>query len=572
MNAGVRRALAAVLVALVLGQLAAQRLLHRGVHASQGALAVTAAAGSSRRLAMQVSGGLLHLGRLTLQPCSIGGREGDALPSLAAWCTRLSVPEDWQGQSARRIELAVALVPAVTGSPDPDLVTFLDGGPGGAAREDYPAIAGALAPLRERHAILLLDQRGTGASNPLDCPALQPQASQGQPETQRQSQPQSRSQPRSQTRTAAAPSGGPPPHPAGAAAQAAQLADDQSPALMAQRLQQCLVQLQPRASAQFYTTTEAVRDLEAVRQALGAPQLDVIGVSYGTRVAQQYAARYPGAVRSVVLDSPVPNRLALLSEHARNLEQALRLQFAQCRATPACAARFGDPEATLLQLRDRLRAAPVAVTLPDPVTFMPLHLTLTAEDLAAVVRFDAYNALTAALLPLMIDQAAHGDYVPLLGQKTLFTSDLADQITGGAELSVLCAEDADLLAPRAEDADSLLGNDAIVRAQAACRVWPRGSRPADFHSPFRSTRPVLVLDGALDPVTPPSYGSEIVASLPHARQLVVPGQGHGVMGAGCMPRLLQRFVESLDPARLDASCLAALGPIPAFIDFDGASP
>jgi pimeloyl-ACP methyl ester carboxylesterase len=410
-------------------------------------------------------------------------------------------------------------------------------------------VAAALAPLRERHAILLIDQRGTGGSNALDCPALQADAA-----------------PKD------APSESTAGSPSATQRAAARLAAANQPQLLVERLQQCLRELQPRAAPQFYTTTEAVRDLEAVRQALGAPRLDLIGISYGTRVAQQYAARFPQAVRSVVLDSPVPNRLALLSEHARNLEHALKLQFADCRATAACAAHFADPYATLYRLRDRLRAMPVAVTLPDPVTFQPLHLTLTAEDLAAVVRFDAYNALTAALLPLMLSEAQQGNYQPLLGQKTLFASDLADQITSGEELSVLCAEDVDLLAARPEDADTLLGNEAIAQAQAACRIWPKGSRPSDFHAPFHSSLPVLVLDGQFDPVTPPAYGTQIVSALSHARQLIAAGQGHGVIGAGCMPRLVQRFVATLDPQHLDEHCLARLGPVPAFIDYDGAPP
>jgi pimeloyl-ACP methyl ester carboxylesterase len=527
MKATVRRALAAVVVVLLLGQLAAQKLLHRGTAAAER---------GAPRVSMQITDGVLHMGRLTLSACSIGDRQGDALPSLAAWCTRLAVPEDWDSAASRRIELAVAIVPAAAASPEPDLVTFLDGGPGGAAREDYPEIAAAFAPLHERHAILLVDQRGTGGSNALDCPALQ------EPST---------------TSTERA---------------TEQLSAADEPALMAQRLMQCLAQLQPHAAPQFYTTTEAVRDLEAVRQALGAPRLDLIAISYGTRVAQQFAARFPASVRSVVLDSPVPNRLALLSEHARNLEHALQLQFERCRATPACATRFQDPYATLYRLRDRLQGAPVAVTLPDPVTFAPLHLMLSAQDLAAVVRFDAYNELTAALLPLMIDEAQRGNYTPLLGQKTLLTTDLGDHITGALELSVVCAEDADLLAPRPEDAGTLLGNDAITRAQAACRLWPKGHRPADFHAPFRSSLPVLVLDGELDPVTPPAYGAEIVAALPHARQLVAAGRGHSVISAGCIPRLVQRFVETLETAQLDARCLAELGPVPAFLDYDGASP
>jgi len=309
-----------------------------------------------------------------------------------------------------------------------------------------------------------------------------------------------------------------------------------------------------------------------VREALGAPRLDVIGISYGTRVAQQYARAYPASVRSVVLDSPVPNRLALGADHAQNLERALREQFAACQANADCRSRFGDPYATLYQIRDRLRAHPEQVDLRDPESYAPLHLTLTADDLATVVRFYAYNPLTAALLPLVLHEAQQSNYAPLLGQKTLLASDLGDQITSGEELSVVCAEDADLLVPRPADADTLLGNDVVTRTQAACRIWPHGTRPANFHAPWVSSLPVLVLDGQLDPVTPPSYGSEIVRTLSRARALLVPGQGHSVIGAGCVPLLVQRFIETLDARALDAECLQQLGPTPAFLDYNGAGP
>ncbi len=537
MNANTRRILAIAVLAALLGQ-AAYRRLHAPAHAGSAAGTAVAgahvageAAATAAPAPLPGAPDRLQLGRLTLQPCVIGGRLADGLASVAAYCTRFPVPEDWGAVGGRRIDLHVAVVRAEAGSADADLVTFLDGGPGGAATQDYPAIAGALEPLRQRHDILLVDQRGTGDSNPLDCPQLQ--------QTQRPE---------------------------------AELSAADQPQQLAQQLRACLTQLSARAAPQFYTTTSAVRDLEAVRQALGAPKLDIIGISYGTRVAQQYARRYPSSVRSVVLDSPVPNRVALGEDHAVNLERALRLQFALCEANSACKARFGDPYATLVELRDRLRAQPVSVDLRDPESFEPLHLMLTADDLAAVVRFYAYNPLTAALLPLVLHEAQQGNYAPLLGQKTLLAKDLGDQITSGEELSVVCAEDADQLAPRAADADTLLGNEVVTRVQAACRLWPHGSRPANFHAPWKSALPVLVLDGELDPVTPPAYGSEIVRDLSDARALIAPGQGHGVIGAGCMPRLVQRFVDTLDPAALDASCLARLGPTPAFLDYNGAGP
>jgi pimeloyl-ACP methyl ester carboxylesterase len=337
-------------------------------------------------------------------------------------------------------------------------------------------------------------------------------------------------------------------------------------------LQQCLAAVRSHAAPEHYTTTDAVRDLEAIRVALGAPQLDLLGISYGTRVAQQYAARYPHSVRSIVLDSVVPNSLVLGSEHARNLEQVLRSLFARCSADERCKDSFGDSYATLYRVRDRLRAQPQALSVRDPSTFEPLHLNFSAADLATIVRINTYSPLTAALLPLTLHEADQGNYAPLAGQKKWIADDLGSHIDNGMELSVICAEDADLLSARPEDAATLLGNDQIAKIQSACSVWPRGARPADFHQPLASALPVLLLAGQRDPVTPPVYAEQMLSTLPNARLLLAPGQGHSVIGAGCMPRLVVDFIQELKPRALDDRCLLQLGDTPAFIDFNGASP
>jgi pimeloyl-ACP methyl ester carboxylesterase len=473
----------------------------------------------------------LRLGTLLLTRCEIGRRGVAGVGTSNAYCTRFDVPEDWDTPSGRHIGLRVAIVKGAAARSDSDLVTFLDGGPGGAATEDYPAMVPALALLRERRDILLVDQRGTGGSNALACPwnndAHQPSSS---------------------------------------------LANSGDIASSMQLVQRCLAQVRSFAAPEHYTTTDAIRDLEAVRQALGAPRLNLVGLSYGTRVAQQYAARYPASVRSVVLDSVVPNALALGSDHARNLERALQSLSARCNADEHCRQSFGDSYATLYRLRERLRAQPQSLTARDPSSFEPLKLEFGAEDLAAIVRFNTYSPLTAALLPLTLYQADHGNYAPLLGQKKWISDDLGSQITGGMELSVVCAEDAELLAVRPEDAATLLGNDQIAKIQSACTVWPRGHRPAQFHEPFTSALPVLLLAGQYDPVTPPAYATDLLRTLTDARLLLAPGQGHGVIGAGCMPKLVRQFIEDLKPRSLDDRCLLQLGDTPAFVDFNGASP
>lgn len=492
-------------------------------------------------LAQAVPADGLRLGQVAFKACEVGSQRANGVPTQAAYCTTFDVPENWDDPAGRHIGLRVALVRALAPEAERDLVVFLDGGPGGAATDDYPVIAAALAPLRRRHHILLIDQRGTGASNPLQC---------GDEHGLDADRPA----------RALLPDAGNP------------AASDSRGTGQLARIRRCVAALAPKAAPQFYTTMDAVRDLEAVRQALGAPPLDLLGISYGTRVAQQYAARYPQSVRSLVLDSPVPNRLVLLSEHAQNLEDVVRRRLARCRADADCAGRFGDAYRSLQRLQKRLRRHPQPIEMRDPQSFALVKKTLNADDLAALVRFYTYSASTSALLPYVISEARDGRYAPLLAQAQLVVGDVAERMGGGVAASVLCAEDADLLRERPQDESTLLGTGPVRSARISCQAWPHRDRPADFHQPFHTSAPVLVLAGEFDPVTPPRYGAEIVEPLPQARMLVAPGQGHAVIGIGCMPKLVADFVQGRDPARLDDRCLQALGETPLFLDANGAAP
>jgi pimeloyl-ACP methyl ester carboxylesterase len=407
---------------------------------------------------------------------------------------------------------------------------MLAGGPGEAATEAF-AGTGLYSALLKHHEVLLLDQRGTGGSNPLSC---------------------------EQT----------------AKALLAQGSDSQMPGPdeIRKRAASCLAEVQGKADPRYYTTTIAVGDLEKVRLALGGPRFDLIGGSYGTRVAQQYLMRHPDGVRSVVLDSPAPNQLILGEGFAANLESALKRDFGDCVAAPACKKAYGDPMRTLYTLRDALRANPHEVTFRDPRSFETVSRMLTPGSLALVVRLFAYEPETAALLPLSVDAAAHGDVAPLLGQERLLDADLAVDMNGGMGMSVICSEDAGQLHEQPQDVDTLLGNLLVEQIKAQCEVWPHGAMPEDFHAPLRSDKPVLILSGSRDPVTPPKYGEQIMQGLSNARHLVLEGQGHAVLGRGCMPKLIEQFVGDPDPKKLDASCLNRLGPTPAFVDFNGAAP
>jgi pimeloyl-ACP methyl ester carboxylesterase len=105
-----------------------------------------------------------------------------------------------------------------------------------------------------------------------------------------------------------------------------------------------------------------------------------------------------------------------------------------------------------------------------------------------------------------------------------------------------------------------------------CEVWPRAAVPDDFHAPVTSDKPVLLLSGENDPVTPPRYAEQVAATLSNARHVVAPGQGHNVIPRGCVPRVLADFIDNPDVAALDADCVDDLGPAAFFTSFTGPEP
>ena len=463
------------------------------------------------------------LGSLAFQPCSL--RSIMSRDSLQAQCTTFDVPEDRSKPDGRKIALNIAWLPAsneADASADP--LFLLAGGPGQSAVETFPAMNPLLKEVRKRRHILLVDQRGTGKSNLLSCEA---------DDTDK---------------------------------------PDMSPEAMQASAAKCVEALSKKADLRFYTTTDAVADLDDVRKAIGAAQINLMGVSYGTRVAQQYAMRHAGATRSIVLDSPVPNAIQLGNIFARNLDDALALQFAQCTKAAACKGKLGDPRAELDALLARLRAAPVTVRFRDAASGEWREDTLHAETVAGLVRMYAYMPAAGALLPKLIHEANAGRYDGLMALAQMMSGNMKDSMAMGMQMSVVCSEDAGSMVAREEDAGTVLGKQMPKGMAAMCAAWPKGTVPADFNKPLSTTVPALVLAGEFDPVTPPRYGEQIVKTLPNSRLFVLRGQGHSVIGAGCMPKLFAQFMEKADAKALDGKCLDKLAYTPPFTSFNGWEP
>ena len=513
----------AIIVAVLVAAFAGRQVIHHGpAKAEAKPAAVVDTTPSAPRT--------WKLGSLEFHPCELPQPHSGL--SIAAWCAPYQVPEDREHPEGRKLDMRLAMVRSSAQVPADDVVVFLAGGPGQAATETYSSIAPAMGLLLAHRNVLLLDQRGTGGSHPLSCRDGDDHDVPGGSEESR----------------------------------------GVDVAAVQKETKRCLDGLSAQADVRFYTTTDAVADLEDVRKALGSPKFNVFGVSYGTRVAQQYAMRHPDAVRTLVLDGIAPNALVLGEDFAVNLDAALKAQFARCTNDEACRARFADPYQTLYQLRDALRANPHKVSFRDPQSYATTQRTLSEYVLATVVRMFAYSPETAALLPLSIDAAARGDVGPLLGQAKLLTGDLGDTMDGGMQYSVICSEDADLLTSRPQDRDTILGDNMIEAFRAACSVWPHGKRPADFHQPLQSPVPALLMSGEFDPVTPPRYGEEVLKGLPNGRHFILKGQGHNVVARGCMPRLLDQFIDKADAKALDGKCLERLTAQPVFVGFNGATP
>jgi pimeloyl-ACP methyl ester carboxylesterase len=468
--------------------------------------------------------GNLRYGEVLFRPCSLSA---PGVKSVEAQCASLAVPEDHARPDGRRIELALALVPA-DGQAEPDPIVMIAGGPGQSALESYPMLHAAFADALRNRSVLLVDARGTGHSHPLKCE---------DPED---------------------PEDG--------------LAVETMPEAARAFAERCRDALAPHADLRLYTTTEHVRDLDLVRRRLGVEHLNLVGVSYGTRVAQQYARRHPQHTRTVTLDSVVPNSLVLGQEHARNLEAALAHQFSRCTADDACSEGLGDIDAQLEAVRGTLRAGGLpAVRYRDPVSGEWRSEVPTYAHLAMLLRLYAYQPQAAAMLPLVVRDAARGDFESLLAQARIVYTQVSGAMAQGMGLSVSCSEDNEI-APQQGDAGTVLGTEFAELMRAQCAVWPRGNRPADFREPLTGSVPVLAISGEFDPVTPPRYGEEVVSHLPNARHLVLPGQGHSVLGLGCMPKLFAQFVESADAGELDAECLQRLQPTPPFAGSYGWEP
>ncbi len=422
-------------------------------------------------------------------------------------CGQLQVLEDYNKASGDKITINFVVLPAIDNSDNKTPLMFLAGGPGQAAAELASGLTNVFYEVRKTRDLILVDQRGTGKSHPLQCEdAAEQNVYALTPED-----------------------------------------------FSAQDIKDCLIKLTGDLSQ--YNSENAIRDFEAVRIALGHKQINIYGGSYGTRAGLVYMRMFPESLRSVVLDSvgPIEVPIGLFGQSsARSFNLLLR----NCQKEPSCQQAFPQLEQEFQTLLIRIEKAPAQVSIAHPRLGTQTTFVISKNKLLGTIRSQLYSVTTRSLVPLIIHQAYLGNYMPLAG--------LVAQTEGGQGIyigllfNITCNEDYPRISASDFDRDAnnnFGGDDSHFSFKMACPLWPQYRPSEAFYKPVTADIPTLILSGNLDPVTPPSNGDYSANSLPNNHHIVVKNASHTVAMSTCASDLVSEFLTSLKPKRLDESCL-----------------
>jgi pimeloyl-ACP methyl ester carboxylesterase len=428
-------------------------------------------------------------------------------------CARLSVPLDRSGSVKGSVPLRIARV-SFSRNRDRHLM-YLSGGPGGAGVIEMVDVLLEVPRLIRDFTVLGFDQRGTGRSGLLRCPALE-----------RDSRLRS-------TRAG----------------------------------EDCARRLGPKRS--FYTTPDSVEDMEAIRKATGADKLTLFGISYGTELALAYARAYPARVERLILDSTVdpddtdPFGLAGFRAMAPTLRSL---------CPDACRGVSPDPAADLAALTAKLRAAPLR-GFRYGVRGQRRRGTVRPTAVADLMYDADYNPALRAGLPMAMRAALDRDdaapLLRLLAASALYAAPSPPREFSAARYGTVCEETplpwprgtplADRFRVARERALALPPTDFFpLDAEVAyadeidlCLRWPDPGQPSRPPGGPYPAVPTLLLQGEEDLRTPPEASARVATQIPGALRVTVPGVGHAIIGAdtsGCGRRQLLRFIDG-EPVR-----------------------
>jgi pimeloyl-ACP methyl ester carboxylesterase len=451
-----------------------------------------------------------------LEVCETPGVQGDV------WCGTFEVPEDRSVEGGRTIGLRVAVLPATGDSgAAADAVTFLAGGGVVPATRYLPFFANAVSRLREGRDIVLVDQRGTGGSNALDCDL-------------------------------------PEPYEVGYGAGSPEYEEAYVVAL-----RECRALNGARAEPALYTTWNAADDLDAVRDWLGYETLSLWGASYGTKVARVYMRRHPDRVRVAVLHGVVPIERSMWPDLFPAADSALSLLLGMCEADPDCARAHPELETRFTDLVRHLGESPVPLRAPlagsagDSATVL-----FDQRSLSGLVVGMLRSSRSSRALPALVYQMSNGDYRQIASMQR---PGEPSPIPRGVYLSIACTEELSRLTAtdldRAHSQTRLGAGEWIDEEIRDCEIWGSGSVPEGFGAPVVSEAPVFLVTGSEDYITPPEYAEWVAGHLPNSSVRVVPQRGHDDIDP-CVAGLIENFFIQGRDTEPDLGCPEDRGPLP----------
>lgn len=439
-------------------------------------------------------------------------------------CGFVDVPENYQQPDAKTIGIHYVVLPAVSEGKRADPLLILAGGPGQAATELAPMIAKIFERVRKNRDIVLIDQRGTGKSNPLECDVNH----------------------------------------------ADELLQSDDAENLKKLAEDCLTQFSDTDTLQ-YNTLNSIKDFERVRQYLGIKQFNLYGGSYGTRVGLKYLEHYPDSIRTATLDAVAPPQV-VIGPFGFHASLAFNRLVDDCQQQLRCQQRFPAVKAHYEQVRERLQQQAPLLSAKDPLTNQPIDVLLTAQRFSSIIRMALYNPMTRQLLPFTIHEAKQGNYQPVLGLMGSTTVAAQNSIYLGLMLSVVCSEDL----PRAteqlfsQDANNdFIGGSTGEAFKALCSVWPADPVEPNWDDPVSSDKPVLLLSGTQDPVTPPRWGDIAARTLPNSKHLIAEHAGHTIASHTCANRIIADFIEAGNVAAIDGGCLKKRVAQPFVLNVNG---
>ena len=457
------------------------------------------------------------MGNMELKHCHIKNYSQEVL------CGSHTVFENRAAASGRQIDIKFAIIPSVTEAKESDPLVMFAGGPGQGAQDMGPFARMAFSEIQETRDVVLIDQRGMGASNGLICK---------EPEVN-----------------------------------ALSYTEEELEQLTKKLLRECLEDLD--ADVTLYTQDIANQDIHDILLKLGYEKVNLYGVSWGTRSALLYASQFPEHVRSVIMDgnAPIDNKVPLYA--TEDAEKAMTALFKNCAEKTECHKAFPTLEQDFNDILASFGDKGKEATVKDANTGKPETFILQRTIFVNALRNILYSPALSRLIPIVIEQAKQDNYQAIAGLTAAF-GDTGMAI--GATLTILCSEDLARMTETeisAETSKGFVGDAFLNSFKTSCNEWPQAPLPSIYHQTLTSTVPTLLLSGEIDPVTPPRWGERMATHMTNSMHLIAPNTGHNVAPRGCASKLMAQFVKQGNFEELDGSCLNDLKRPSFFIDGNG---